>query len=51
MYSELNLATNRINHLLISMMKYRFPNIFANETLKHVSNLMGKTLDTWGNCK
>lgn len=46
----MNLSTNRGNYLLLNMLKYRFPNVFGNETIKHVTNLLAKSLDTWGNC-
>ena len=47
-YRDMNIATNRGNYLLINLLKYRFPNIFAGEQIIYVKNLLSKTLETNG---
>lgn len=40
------LETNRGNHLLVHLLKTRFPNIFKPEQMKHIKNLLEKPLNT-----
>lgn len=47
----MNISTNRINHLLITMMKFRFPNIFQNDQVLRTFKMLSKPLDTTLNSK
>lgn len=41
----MDLSTNRGNHLLLHILKYRFPNIFKSEQINFIIKLLGTSLD------
>lgn len=45
---EMNLTTNRGNHLLLAMLKVRFPIIFGTEQLIYINKLLSKSLERNG---
>lgn len=44
-YRDSELATNRGNHLLIYLLKTRFPNIFKTEQINRVTKMLSQPLD------
>lgn len=45
MYSDMNLSTNRGNHLAVSMLKYRYPNVFKSEQIQDITLMLRKPLE------
>lgn len=45
MCSDMNLSTNRGNHLAVSMLKYRYPNIFKSEQIQDITLMLRKPLE------
>lgn len=39
------LSTNRGNHLLLNLLKTRFPNIFKTEQINHITDILSEPLD------
>lgn len=45
MSSDMNLSTNRGNHLAVSMLKYRYPNVFRPEQIQNITLILRKPLE------
>lgn len=42
---DMDVATNRGNNLLISLLKYRYPNIYKPNEISHITNILAKPIE------